>query len=334
MGKVRSDQSTRERLLNDILISSHAAKPSKTGAGLRFSLKTLLIAVAIVALFATSAFAAYGAGLNGQIAELQGQIDELQGQANLPTDVKELNEIIATLQDQNDILIEQFNVVLGQNGELSEQLEAVLEEVEELRKQINATQHGSKNELPNPKGLPIQLDFNDINFNSIDQTSVKSVKNFSSMEEAREYLNAPFKVANWVPEGMVASKSGIQGNMMTNGDLYPAYASAYFQYLFPDVGYLSSFEVFQYYFGPNHQVININTIYEMETVVVGNIEVTVVYDTMIFDLSRTPPQNRLTLQLYWMDEDDVFYWMRCINPVDLETALAIVASMGEPIPAK
>lgn len=122
MDNIKLDQVTQDRLLNDIIVSVRAAKPSRVGAGLKFSLKTLLVAAAIIMLSAMTAFAAYGAGLNA------GQPPEQPNE-----DVEQLNELIVALQEEN--------------AELNGQVAALSEEVEDLRAKINVAQFETKEDF-------------------------------------------------------------------------------------------------------------------------------------------------------------------------------------------
>ena len=318
--KIEPDQAMQERLLNDILVSARAVRrPSKAGVGLRFSLKTLLIAVAIVMLSAATAFAAYGAGLNGQIAELQNQIDELQGQANLPTDVKELQEIIVSLQDQNDTLIEQANAVLEQNEALQEQVTALNEEIEVLRGLVITTV-----ELPNGKKISLTMWEESISAFAR-EVGIESTR-FATLAEAAAYAKVSFKEPQWLPAGAEPKLQQAAGNLLPEGyitffrlnnGLYP---DALVYYRVPAQGPESvAYDIIwdQYYFGPDY-TIYIDVAEDIETYMVNGVEVVVVPTDKGYDL-------------YWM-EDGIFSMLkRC---PDLTTALAIMASMGAPVPAK
>ncbi|MCL2817197.1 MAG: hypothetical protein FWD39_02270 [Clostridiales bacterium] len=281
--KVKPDQAKRDRLLNDIFTSARAERPSRAGAGLRFSLRTLLVAIAIVALSATSAFAAYSAGVNA---------------AQPPADVEQLNEMIAALQEQVAVLNE---------------------EIEELRGQINATQYGSKTDMPDGKSAFLI----DLNLDEGFGIGIVAEQNkFSSMSETIEYiesLGAPFKVPGWTPEVFKGREPGMIGALflseLTN-ELYPV-----LWFYYPG-GLHFTFSIIQYHFGPDHQV-NIHTIHNMETVMVGDIEVTVIYQ---------PNGGRM---LFWMDDDGVFTHMSMGGPsITLADALAIIASMSAPVSAE
>ncbi|MCL2678446.1 MAG: DUF4367 domain-containing protein [Clostridiales bacterium] len=108
--KIEPDQAAHQRMLSNILERAHGGrKPGKVGRGISFSLKTLLVAVAIVMFSATTAFAAYGVGLNagpdeeigqlnGIIVALQEENAELNGQvALLEAEVAELKNVMYVL---------------------------------------------------------------------------------------------------------------------------------------------------------------------------------------------------------------------------------------------
>jgi len=249
------------------------------------------VAVAIVMLSATTAFAAYGAGLNAVPPPEE-------------TDVGQLNELIVALQEENAELNGQVATLSDEVGELQEQLARVI-----------AKQVDNKDML---KGGPIQVDFN-----TTEKFSFEKVEFYSSLAEANEDLGAPFKTVGWVPQGTVLtgadSLGGYAGGLITSA-LYPVMV---IDYKVPGHSLQNNFRVnvVQYYFGPNHKVVNINTVYDMETVEVGGIEVIVIY------------VNETTLRLCWMDEDCVFFSVY-VYGFDLAAALSVSVLMSAPVPAK
>lgn len=131
-----ADRAAKERLLNRIFVSAREKKTGEVWSGLRFSLRTLLVAVAIVMLSAATAFAAYGVGLNSapppdeEIGQLNEIIIALQEEsAQLQDENAQLNEqvaIIPELQDENTQLQDE-------NAKLNEQVAALDEEAARLQ---------------------------------------------------------------------------------------------------------------------------------------------------------------------------------------------------------
>jgi len=271
---VKSDRNTKERLLNDIFVTARAEKPSRAGSGLRFSLRTLLVAVAIAALSATSAFAAYSAGLN----------------AAQPTDVKELNGIIAALQEQVADLNEEIEVLRG----------------------LIVTQYDSKEETPT--GNMYSYTKSHPEREVLMQEVGTQSKNFSTLAEAAEFAGVPFKEPLWLPAG---TKRTMLVRFTQHGGFYP---TAMVMYTVPDVGMgtlAGSITLQQEYVGSSFQF-NLDTAYDVETVVINGVEVTVV------------ALGENALELFWI-EDGIFFQLRTIR-LGLQATLQIVESMGEPVP--
>jgi len=278
----------RDRALNSILARVRAGKPNRMRRGISFSLKTLLVAVAIVMLSATTAFAAYGAGLNAAPPPEQPDVN-----------VEQFNELIAALQEENAEL----------NDKVAE-LEVV---VEELREQLlMVAQYDSREETPTGKAF-------NIDWGTVESLRAAEIAAHSTMAEAAATVGGPFKEPGWLPEGTTQGEilSAVLGESR-----YPSVITYY------QVASGKKINLYQYYFGPDHQV-NLDTIYDAEKYMVGDTEVIVIY---------RPTSAGIDLHVYWMDADGVFNWMLSSNNgsnwFDLETALAIVASMGTPVSAK
>ncbi|MCL2677613.1 MAG: sigma-70 family RNA polymerase sigma factor [Clostridiales bacterium] len=287
--KMRADQATRDRLLNKVFISARAGNQSKVGRGISFSLKTLLVAVAIVMLSATTAFAAYSAGLNAAPPPQE------------ETDVAQLNELITELQEENT--------------ELNSQVIALNLKIAELRAQIDNLTVTKVD----PKETRGNLTWTWDGYDELMAQALESgyrAKLFSTVAELVLETGVPFKEPHWMPAGTVkaaergGSDKAVYFQVFNNG--YSPASAVRFN---TSAG---QFELVQTYVGPGVQV-DVQTTGDVETLSAGGMEVIAVNigDYYI---------------IFWMDEGMICELRFDGNQEDvLETALKIVASMGQPL---
>jgi len=146
----------------------------------------------------------------------------------------------------------------------------------------------------------------------VDWTKNDGGKTFTTVEEANEFASFTIKVPTYLPDDVIGLKTVYVQKYKDGTAGYDVHV----RYSVATPNGTTGFSINQYYAGPDAYV-ELETIYPIEKIMVGDVEASLVYGESSF--------NGIGYQLYWIKDDILYeYFGDCY---DLKIILAIVSSI-------